>query len=437
MGRPSVIPKYRKHSSGNARVTINGRDYLLGPWNSRTSIREYDRIVAEFLSTGRSPSFGVEAEVYTVTMLIRDYLRHSKAYYGTQTGSEYHSIRSMMKTLRDLYADHDAAGFGPVGFKAVREMLLTRGTLRPGPRREMTRQGANKQMKRVLRAFKWAAGEGKIPATVFETLRLVPSLKYGHTTAPDTKPIVPVEDTVVEITLTALAPIVADMVKLQRLIGCRPSEVCGLTPASFDRSDSSVWVAKLVEHKTAHHGHTRKLYVGPEAQAILTPYLDRESDLAMFRPCEAVAMKRAAAREARTTPLSCGNIPGRRSGGLAGRKARKGPGDAYTTNSYRRAIHNACDVAFPAPGVLGRGEGETKSAWMKRLTETQLTELKVWQADHRWSPNRLRHAKGTEVRKTLGLEAAQVTLGHRNADVTQIYAQRDEELAKRVALSAG
>ena len=49
-----------------------------------------------------------------------------------------------------------------------------------------------------------------------------------------------------------------------------------------------------------------------------------------------------------------------------------------------------------------------------------------------WSPNRLRHTAATEIRRQFGLEAAQVTLGHATADVTQVYAERD--LAKAVAI---
>ena len=44
---------------------------------------------------------------------------------------------------------------------------------------------------------------------------------------------------------------------------------------------------------------------------------------------------------------------------------------------------------------------------------------------------------GTVVRATDGLEAAQVLLGHSKADVTQIYAERDTERAKSVALKIG
>jgi hypothetical protein len=39
-----AVPKYRKHKQpGLAIVTINGRDHLLGPHNTKASKLEYDR----------------------------------------------------------------------------------------------------------------------------------------------------------------------------------------------------------------------------------------------------------------------------------------------------------------------------------------------------------------------------------------------------------
>jgi integrase len=54
-----------------------------------------------------------------------------------------------------------------------------------------------------------------------------------------------------------------------------------------------------------------------------------------------------------------------------------------------------------------------------------------------WCPSRLRHSRGTEVRKRFGIEAAQVLLGHARADVTQIYAERNLELAVKIAQQSG
>jgi integrase len=54
-----------------------------------------------------------------------------------------------------------------------------------------------------------------------------------------------------------------------------------------------------------------------------------------------------------------------------------------------------------------------------------------------WHPNQLRHTRGTEVRKSHGLEAAQVVLGHADAKITEVYAESDTELAARVAMATG
>ena len=111
---------------------------------------------------------------------------------------------------------------------------------------------------------------------------------------------------------------------------------------------------------------------------------------------------------------------------------------AYSYDAaYRRAIHRACDLAFPAPEPLGRRDGECVREWRERLTDTQRVELQTWQSNHRWSPNRLRHSAGTEIRKRYGLEAAQVILGHASADVTQVYAERDLQKAVEIMREVG
>lgn len=54
-----------------------------------------------------------------------------------------------------------------------------------------------------------------------------------------------------------------------------------------------------------------------------------------------------------------------------------------------------------------------------------------------WHPNQLRHTFATDVRATYGVEAAQVLLGHARADVTQVYAERNERRAAEVAAEVG
>ena len=95
------------------------------------------------------------------------------------------------------------------------------------------------------------------------------------------------------------------------------------------------------------------------------------------------------------------------------------PRTHYDKNTYYRAIQLACDAAFPPP------DGLTKD------------ELKRWRKQHRWHPNQLRHAVATKVRRDFGLEGAQVILGHANAAVSQVYAERDLQKASWIISQLG
>jgi hypothetical protein len=133
MARPrSDVPSYRKHRSGQARVTINGRDYYLGPHGTKASKAKYDRLVAEYLASGRSGSFGATADQLTMAMIVRDYLRHAKTYYGTGPSSQWHRCKLAFKPIKELYAATPAVEFGPERFKAVRQRMIDYGLSRTG-----------------------------------------------------------------------------------------------------------------------------------------------------------------------------------------------------------------------------------------------------------------------------------------------------------------
>ncbi len=76
-----ALPKYRKHkASGQAVVTLAGRDHYLGPHGTKASKALYDRLIAEWLQQGRRAPAGA-AETITVTILCARYLRFAKGYY--------------------------------------------------------------------------------------------------------------------------------------------------------------------------------------------------------------------------------------------------------------------------------------------------------------------------------------------------------------------
>jgi hypothetical protein len=50
----SRVPAYRRHKpTGQAVVTLNGKDRYLSKWNTAASRAEYDRLIGEWLAGGR------------------------------------------------------------------------------------------------------------------------------------------------------------------------------------------------------------------------------------------------------------------------------------------------------------------------------------------------------------------------------------------------
>jgi hypothetical protein len=82
MSRREKIPSYRMHRvSGQAVCTIAGRDFYLGPHGTKASKIEYDRLIAEWLASGRLVSFGAFEHALTIAqLLIPDSLRYAKEY---------------------------------------------------------------------------------------------------------------------------------------------------------------------------------------------------------------------------------------------------------------------------------------------------------------------------------------------------------------------
>jgi integrase len=411
------LPKYRKHrASGQAVVTLNGRDFYLGPHGTKASKIQYDRLLGEWLQNSRNPLIA-SSDGVTVVELCARYFKFAKQYYqrdGHCTG-ETPNIRIALRFLREWYGKSAAAEFGPLALQSLRQRMIDA---------DHSRSYVNSQVNRIKRMFKWAVAEELIPPSVSQGLSAVTGLRMGRGGARETLPVLPVEDSIVDQTLPYMSSIVADMVRLQRLTGMRPAEVCLLRPGDLDRI-GEVWVYRPSTHKTEHHGKSRTVFIGPQAQDVLLRYLARSADEYCFQPSDSEAKRLAAKSASRVTPMSCGNRPGTN----RKRNPRKQPGSRYTTASYRRAIHYACGKSFPHP-KLG-------SVIRDSMAGAERANLKTWQSDHRWSPNQLRHAAATEVRKQFGLEAAQIILGHSAADITQVYAERDMAKGLEVARLIG
>jgi integrase len=146
---------------------------------------------------------------------------------------------------------------------------------------DLSRRYINDNIDRIRRCFRWATEEELIPGEVYQALRAVSSLAKGRSAARETDPIRPVDLETVEATLCRLSNTVADMVKSQLLLACRPSEICQLNAREIDRS-CDVWLYEPARHKTEHRGQTRRILIGPKAQRLLDPYLFRSPETPCF-----------------------------------------------------------------------------------------------------------------------------------------------------------
>ncbi len=406
--RKSLVPKYCLHKpSGKAYCRIRGKVVYLGDHDSPGSKEKYGKLITELAANPSVPAEKVISSI-TVVELADAYWQFAQEYYrkpdGTPSGWLDHIRLVLTKHLCALYGRTAASEFGPRSFKAVRQTLIEAGH---------SRSYINKLMPIIKQAFKWAASEEMIPGTVYHALCTVNGLRRGRTVARETEPVLPVDDELVDATLAYLTAIVADMVRVQRLVGCRPGEVCQFRPCDIDRS-SDVWEFRPASHKTEHFGHARTIYVGPKAQAILQPYLDRDPGEHCFSPAESEAQRRAEQRAKRKTKVQPSQRNRRRKA-----KPKRAPKTSYARESYGRAINRAIEKANTS-----------------RIKEAEEMGIEP-QLLPRWRPNQLRHTRATEVRKQFGLEGAQVVLGHKKADVTQVYAERDAALAIEVSKKTG
>src|SRR6516164_5374089 len=101
--RPDFHPRYRKHkATGQAVVTLNGKDHYLGRYGTAASKAEYDRLIAEWLACGRQlPNAG---HGLTVNEVILAYVRYAAGYYSAEgETSEVARIKDAVRPLKELF----------------------------------------------------------------------------------------------------------------------------------------------------------------------------------------------------------------------------------------------------------------------------------------------------------------------------------------------
>ena len=124
--------------------------------------------------------------------------------------------------------------FGPLALIALRDRMINDG---------QSRSYVNGNVDRIRRCFKWGVSQELVPVEIYQALLSVSGLRKGRSTARETEPVGPVSDEVVNATLAMLSSVVAEMVRFQRLTGCRPDEVCSIRPFDLNRSTGRLGVS--------------------------------------------------------------------------------------------------------------------------------------------------------------------------------------------------
>ena len=315
-------------------------------------------------------------EGVTVSELCSLWDAHCREYYrgpdGLPTSTAANAILDV-RLFRELYGNAAVAELTHADMLQLRDALVRSG---------IARHTVNARLWRVKYMLAWALDEAIIPATVKAELTQVKGVKRGRSAAPERQPVRPVDDATVSATVEHMTPNTADMVRVHRLTGMRPCELCALRWSLIDTSRLP-WVYRVPAEVNKNDwrgelGQPRVVCIGPKARAILERH--RDGGDVPFSPVRAFGEYLEARRAARATP-----IYGRR------KDAQPVPrvlGERWTTDAYTKTIRAACGKAKIMP----------------------------------WGANRLRHTFGTEVRRAFGLEAARAVLGHTGGGcVTDVY----------------
>jgi integrase len=375
------VPGYRHHKARDlAVVRLDGRDVYLGTYDSPESHAKYRQVIAEWLA--RKPAAQSSApEGHTVDEIVMLFLEAHKDYYtredGTPTG-ELNNFVDALRPVRQIYGREMATEFGPLKLKSIRQDMVRAG---------LARTTVNTRVRRIIQVFRWAVSEELVPPSVHQGLKSVRGLQRGRSGARETAPVRPAPEAAIDAVFPYVPRQVWAMVQVQRLTGMRPDEVCQMRTRDIDRT-GRVWLYTPHTHKTKHRGKPRVIPIGPKAQAILGPWLDRIGYL--FSPAEARAEWVAAIRKPKPAPKRRGWAKPKPK-----RKPKRAPRDRYDSATYAQAIARACERA----GV-----------------------------EH-WSPGQLRHNAGTVLRREFGLDVARAVLGHASAHTTEVYAERDATIA--------
>ena len=287
-----------------------------------------------------------------------------------------------MGIVSRLYGTEPVSTFRGRALLAIRAVLL---------KDDGNRRTLNLLVNLVQQAWTWLLAHELVPADAAQSVLAVKGIRQGEQKElPEHEDVPPVAREVVLATLPFLSATLRDVVRLQLATGMRPGEVLALRACEIDRQEK-VWTWEPAKHKTAHHGHQKKVFLVGEAIDLARPYLeealaDTSQQDYLFSP-----RRNRAERSARACKPS-----------RARKNPRRAPGERYCRQSYARVW---C---------------ATKKAGVEH-----------------WHPHQIRHTVATEFERKYGIEITRILLGHTTVEMTKRYVEVDFAKALAALLGQG
>ena len=186
MPRKKVIPSYRLHKARNcAVVTIDGKNFYLGPYDSPESYEKYARHIAEWKvkksKPEAAPANGQPPAVKQVRDLLLAWMRHAETRYvkNDKPTSEVSSFQTALRPVRKLYGTQPITSFGPLALVACRQVLIDAG---------YCRKRINQHVGRIRQVFKWGVSmelvlsgtaPNRVRTSLHQSVRQVACRKVG------------------------------------------------------------------------------------------------------------------------------------------------------------------------------------------------------------------------------------------------------------------
>jgi integrase len=379
-----------------AVVTIDGRDFYLGRWNSPESHVRYDRRIAEWLANGRRlPGPEARAGQQTVSEIILAFDTYAEQRYPA-SGRELENFRRAFEPLRDLYGRAAVRDFGPKALKAVQQRMIELG---------WCRAVINRRVGRIKALFRWAESEELVSPSTYHALQTVRGLPKGMPGVREAPPTEPAFWEQAEKVIPFCPRVIGAMLRIQWLSGMRSGEIRVMRTMDLDRSEPRCWyycpgsdAGPHGRHKNAWRGQTRIVVLGPQAIEAVTPWLREDDPTAyLFQPRQAVAERNARRRAGRKSPRTPSQLARKRKA-----NPKRVPGTLYTPTSYAHAVARACA-----------------------------------KAQVKFRPYALRHGRKMQVEAAVDVDAARTVLGQRSIVATQHYGTLDLRKATEVMAVLG